>query len=67
MHRKRNVGRRAILRTGALSFYSLHLADFLRARQAFGAEATDKKAKAKSVIMLWLNGGPSHILSLIHI
>ncbi|MCH2374390.1 MAG: DUF1501 domain-containing protein [Planctomycetes bacterium] len=61
MHRKRNVGRRAILRTGALSFYSLHLADFLRARQAFGAEATDKKAKAKSVIMLWLNGGPSHI------
>lgn len=48
--------RRDVLRIGALSFGGLTCADVLRA-QAVKPAATDER----SVIMIWLRGGPSHI------
>ncbi len=48
--------RRALLKCGALSAAGLTLADLLRL-EARGAE----KIPAKSVILLWLWGGPSHL------
>lgn len=51
------VGRRDFLRVGTLSAIGLSLADWLRA-QASGATVD---AKAKSVIQLWMAGGPTHL------
>ena len=48
------ITRREVLRVGGLAFGGLTLADVLRARDA-GA------SRAKSVIMVWLRGGASHI------
>jgi hypothetical protein len=52
--------RRGFLKAGALGCAGLSLADLLclRAQAAPAAEAT---ARGKSVIMVWLPGGPSHI------
>lgn len=47
------ITRRELLRVGALAFGGLTLADVLRANE--GA------TRPKSVIMIWLRGGPSHI------
>ena len=52
------IPRREALRVGALAFGGLTLADVLRARA--GASAAGASS-AKSVIMVWLRGGPSHI------
>jgi len=56
--------RREFLRAGALSFLGIGLGDFLRlgSTQAFAA-TTDSvpSAKAKAVILLWLEGGISHL------
>ncbi len=52
------LSRRAALKVGALSFAGLSLSDLLRAR-AHGAETSG----AKSVILVWLDGGPSHLES----
>ena len=49
--------RRDLLRIGALGVGSLTLADVLRLR----AQAAGADAPAKSVIMVCLTGGPSHI------
>jgi hypothetical protein len=51
------VSRRDVLQVGALSLAGLTLADVLRgqARAASGAK------RDKSVIMIWMRGGPSHI------
>lgn len=51
------LSRRDVLRVGALAFGGLTLADLLRLRATGGADA----GRAKSVIMIWLRGGPSHI------
>lgn len=51
------VNRRALLRIGALSGLGLMLPDMLRARAA----QPDTRARAKSCILLWLDGGPSHL------
>ena len=51
------IGRRAFLRIGSLGVCGFGLADLLRAR-AMGAAAG---GRAKSVIVLWLWGGPSHL------
>ncbi|MBL8793084.1 MAG: DUF1501 domain-containing protein [Planctomycetia bacterium] len=48
--------RRDFLKVGALGLGGLTLADLLRARADEG-----KAASGKSVIMVWLGGGPSHI------
>lgn len=51
------VTRRDVLQIGALAFGGLTLADVLRSR----ASATGTAARGKSVIMIWLRGGASHI------
>ena len=50
--------RRELLRAGGLAAAGLSLADLLRL-EAQGQSETPKKAK--SVILLWLWGGPSHL------
>ena len=49
--------RRGALRLGGLTALGLGLPDLFRQRAA----AADKPAKAKSCILLWLDGGPSHL------
>jgi hypothetical protein len=49
--------RRAVLRVGALGLGGLTLADLLRAEDRAGSDTT----ATKSVIMVYLPGGPSHI------
>jgi hypothetical protein len=51
------IGRRGFLKVGALALGGLTLPDLLRARAAQGDKGTPKK----SVILMWLAGGPSHI------
>jgi uncharacterized protein (DUF1501 family) len=48
------ASRRAMLRAGSLAFFGFGLSDYLRLQAASGA-------KAQSVILVWLNGGPSHV------
>jgi hypothetical protein len=48
--------RRDVLRLGGLTALGLGLPDLFRARAA-----ANKPAKAKSCILLWLDGGPSHL------
>ncbi len=50
------VSRRAFLQAGASSVLGLSLADWLRARAA-----SNPAGKVRSVILLWLWGGPSHL------
>ena len=52
-----DVSRRSFLRAGGLGGLSLFYSDWMRAAQA----VAPKKAKAKSVIMVFNCGGPSHI------
>jgi len=49
--------RRDILRVGGLALGGLSLADVLRGR----ASAAPESVRRKSVILIWLRGGPSHI------
>ncbi|HVW02909.1 MAG TPA: DUF1501 domain-containing protein, partial [Planctomycetaceae bacterium] len=51
------MSRRDVLRAGALGFGGLTLPDLLRRQAHAGASSR----LAKSVIMIWLRGGPSHI------
>ncbi|MGI8980252.1 MAG: DUF1501 domain-containing protein [Pirellulaceae bacterium] len=52
------ITRREMLRVGGLAIGGLTLADVLRGQAAAGSE---KSKRNKSVIMVWLRGGPSHI------
>ncbi len=52
-----NLSRRDVLQVGSLSVAGLTLADILRS-QALGAQ---EPVRPKSVIMIWMRGGPSHI------
>jgi hypothetical protein len=52
------VSRRALLQVGSLGAVGLSLADLLRLQSARAAEPAPT---AKSVILLWLWGGPSHL------
>ncbi len=54
------VTRRDMLRLGGLSAFGLGLADLFRLR----ATGADQKIRAKSCILLWLDGGPSHLETL---
>src|SRR5687768_5768544 len=49
------VSRRDVLRVGGLALAGLALPDLVRLRAAAPA------ARGKSVILVWLRGGPSHI------
>ena len=51
------VSRRSFLRVGGLAAFGLGLPQYLQAR----AGAPFAKAKAKRCILLWMQGGPSHI------
>src|SRR5438128_8198118 len=52
------MSRRDMLRVGGLTALGLSLSDFFRLR----ARASDKPAgRAKACILLWLDGGPSHL------
>ncbi len=53
-----NLTRRSALRVGTLAFAGLTLADVLRLQAAAPAAAAKR---GKSVIMIWLRGGASHI------
>ena len=53
------VGRRDFLQVGALGLGGLTLGDVLRSRAA--ANSNDQPSTPKSVIMVYLPGGPSHI------
>lgn len=54
--------RRELLRVGSLSFLGISLHQFLHLDRLMAAIGkTDRTAKAQACILLWLNGGPSHI------
>jgi hypothetical protein len=52
-------GRRQVLRIGTSAFFGALVTRALSPRGALAAEAPP--AKARACILLWLNGGPSHI------
>lgn len=52
------VPRRDLLRLGSLGFLGLSMVDWFRARSQASEEATPR---AKSCILIWLDGGPSHL------
>lgn len=56
-----HFGRRDFLRVGSLPFLGIHLAQFLRLKQAVGATQSAGKAKANSCLLFWLDGGPSQM------
>ena len=62
--RQASFTRRDFLRAGTLSFLGINLSDFLRlssAQALAAANSSAPPAKAQSVILLWLEGGPSQV------
>jgi len=60
LHRCRGpVSRRSFLEAGALGLLGLGLSDVLRAEGL--AKAAGRKVREKSVIFIWLPGGPGHM------
>jgi hypothetical protein len=57
MRRCDGIDRREFLRIGGLSAFGLGLADALRLR----AHAAGPRAELKNCILVWLDGGPSHL------
>ena len=61
------ISRRDFIRVGGLTTLGLGLGDFFHLQRAFGAPRrntqakTPYTAKAKSCILIWLDGGPSHL------
>ena len=55
--------RRDFLRAGSLSFLGISLSQYLGLQKLMAATSgsAGKKAKAQSCILLWLDGGPTHI------
>jgi len=58
---KEQAGRRDFLKAGSLGFLGLHLSQFLAAQSAMAATVSQPKPKAQACILMWLEGGPSHI------
>ena len=54
------ISRRDFLRVGGLAALGLGLGDFFHLQRAF-ASNSPLAAKAKSCILIWLDGGPSHL------
>jgi hypothetical protein len=54
------VTRRDLLRVGGLAALGLGLGDFFRLQNATAA-GSSPQPKAKSCILIWLDGGPSHL------
>ena len=58
------ISRRDFLRIGGLTALGLGLGDFFHLQRAFAVRARSPRpytAKAKSCILIWLDGGPSHL------
>ena len=56
------VGRRGMMKAGVAGMAGLSLPNLLRAREdAAGGRLDRKPGSSKSVILLWMAGGPSHI------
>src|SRR5262245_38527009 len=56
--------RREVLRLGSLGFLGLGLDEWFRFRARAGAGAvagSARSAKVKNCILIWLEGGPSHL------
>ena len=55
--------RRDFLRVGSLSLLGMHLSQYLEMQSALAATGgrTNPNAKAQACIVLWLEGGPSHV------
>lgn len=53
--------RRDILRVGSLSFFGLDLSRYLRLQHLMADTGSAPRGKAQAAILLWLNGGPSHV------
>ena len=55
--------RRHFLRVGSLSLLGISLPQFLRLQSAMAASGNhpDSQAKAEACILIWLEGGPSHV------
>jgi uncharacterized protein (DUF1501 family) len=60
LHRCDGVSRRDFLHLGALTSFGLSLSGLLRL-QAAAAEPGKVAPRAKSCILIWLDGGPSHL------
>lgn len=56
-----DLSRRSMLRVGALSFMGMSLNRYLQAAPLMASGGTTLPGKAQACILLWLNGGPSHI------
>ncbi len=54
------ISRRGLLRVGGLSALGLGLGDYFRLQRLCGAENAPA-AKAKACILVWLDGGASHL------
>lgn len=54
------ISRRDFLRVGGLAALGLGLGDFFHLQRAFAGNSP-LTAKAKSCILIWLDGGPSHL------
>jgi hypothetical protein len=55
------MSRREALRVGTLGLFGLSLPSVLRGQAAAADTAATKPARDMNVILLWLDGGPSHI------
>lgn len=57
------ITRRDMIRVGGLSALGLSVADWMRLKTASAAEdaGTPNSPKAKRCILIWLDGGPSHL------
>src|SRR5262245_34697246 len=56
------VSRREFLRVGGISAFGLSLANFLRLQQQAAAnEGAPPRRRDVNCILLWMQGGPSHI------
>ena len=58
-----NVRRRNFLKAGSLSLLGMSLSQYfeLKSLMAATGETVGKKAKAQACILLWLEGGPTHV------
>ena len=62
LNHSRPIGRRAVLRAGSLGFLGITLNRILELEAALGPVKGGKTGKkAEACILLWLDGGPSHI------
>jgi hypothetical protein len=55
------MSRRDVLQVGGLSLVGVTLADVLRMQASAAMTPTARGERNKSVIMIWMRGGPSHI------